>query len=66
MKTTIFSRSTSLGRSTIDAAGLEQEMNAWLAAHPSITITDIQHSALGNVWTYTQLVIAIYYRETSG
>ena len=62
MKTKFFSRSASLSRS-IDAAGIEQEINAWLAAHPTITVTDIKHSELGNIWSYTQLVVAIYYTE---
>ncbi|MBP7372573.1 MAG: hypothetical protein KBG39_00915 [Opitutaceae bacterium] len=63
MKTKFFSRSTSLARSTIDAVGIEQEINAWLAAHPAITVTDIKHSELGNIWSYVQLVVAIYYTE---
>lgn len=63
MKTKFFSRSTSLGRTSIDATGLEQEINAWLAAHPSITMTEIKHSELGNFWSYAQLVVAIYYTE---
>ena len=66
MKAKFFSRSTSLGRSSIDAAGLEQEINAWLTAHPALTLTAIKHSELGNVWSYAQLVVAIYYTEATG
>ena len=63
MKTKFFSRSASLSRCTIDAVGIEQEINAWLAGHPAITVTDIKHSELGNIWSYAQLVVAIYYTE---
>lgn len=66
MKTKFFSRSTSLSRCTIDAAGLEREINAWLAAHPAIAVTDIKHSELGSIWSYSQLVVAIYYTEPAG
>ena len=54
---------TATGGRHIDAAGIEQEINVWLAAHPAITVTDIKHSELGNIWSYAQLVVAIYYTE---
>jgi hypothetical protein len=66
MKAKYFSRSSSCRRSTIDTADLEQEMNAWLAAHPAIKVLEIKHSELGNVWSYAQLVVAIYYTEDLG
>ena len=63
MKTKFFSRSNSLIRSSLNTADLEQEMNTWLAAHPDIKVVEIKHSAVGNIWSYAQLVVTIYYTD---
>lgn len=64
MKTKFFSRSNSFSRTSLNTADLEQEMNAWLTAHPDIKVVDIKHSAVGNIWSYAQLVVTIYYTDT--
>ncbi len=63
MKTKLFTASAGMFRTQIDVSSLERQMNDWLAARPQLKIVDIKHSMASGVWSYTQLVIALYYEE---
>lgn len=61
MKVKMFTRKQSFWKAALETAPLEEEVNAWLAAHPGIRVVEVKHDVSGSVWTYTQLTISIYY-----
>lgn len=44
---------------------LEQEINEWLAKHPTIKIADRLQSSSGGSWQVSKLFITIWYDETA-
>lgn len=42
---------------------LENEINDWLAKHPSIEIVDVLQSASGGSWQVSKVLITVWYEE---
>ncbi len=63
MKIKVFSRACGLLSGKLPAAELQAEVNQWFAANPNISVVEVKHDALTGFWSFSQIVISVYYKD---
>jgi hypothetical protein len=45
---------------------VEEEVNRWLAFHPTIKVIEVKHDFSSSVWSWPTFLVSVYYDEGSG
>jgi len=64
MKLKIFSRKADFWKGVIVTDPLQEEVNRWLDAHPSVRVVEVKHNVSGGFWSWGQFIVSIYYSDT--